>query len=144
LAKTTDPAKLAGRVGHQVVEAQLEVVLAPPREPVRRLHAIAPVAGQELDVVARSEPDLPEREGHIAPVADDVDEVRLREAAADAVHALPIERRLVAPPRLPVPSRIEAVDTAQPLGGGEAGQAAHGLVERGGVHLQVGPVRGRR
>ena len=78
LEEFADIAQHAGRISYEALVADLQVVSAAGGLGARRLDPIAPVAGQDLDRVARREPEPTERHRHVPPVPNDVDEPGFR------------------------------------------------------------------
>src|SRR5439155_3798732 len=101
-----DGAKHLLGVEHEVLEANLEVMVELRRLSLRIADRPLPVASRLADRV-RAEVARHDREGHVAPVADDVDEAGLRQHALELLHLLHVTRGLVAPARLALARGVE-------------------------------------
>ncbi len=134
LDELADPPQRRLGVEDQVLVADLGVVLELRRCVARLLDLPLP----SLRHVGRGElADRPveDRQGHVAPVADHVDEARLRQRPLDLLHLPDVVGRLLAPARLALARRVGLVEGAKRLARGEL--AAPLLESRPSISMSV-------
>lgn len=143
LDELADALQRLARVQDQRLVADLQVVGVPQSRAPRTQNAPPPVGRLRLHLAPGREPHPAQRERHVAPVADEVDEARLGKHAPDGIHLQAVERRLVAPARLAEALRVQPVERPEPLRRGEGGDLPESAPERFQGNLEVGPDRRR-
>ncbi len=112
-------AQLRLRFGDELLVAELEVPLRPDvlTERLRRTHFGRPLARETGSVLRMAPPlrhdpvgDREERQRRVTPVADQVHEPGVREQPLEERQMLHVERRLVAPARLPALGGVRLED----------------------------------
>src|SRR5207302_6695468 len=120
-----DSTQLTLGLGDEILVAELEVAGADVRaEPARGPDLRAP-SGRKLGRGARQRPrlarealrQLEERERGVAAVTNQMDPERVREEALEQRQMLHVQRRLVAPARLPLVLRVHLEDGCDRLAG---------------------------
>ena len=130
-----DPPERRRRLGHEVLVPHLEELAGPqaPPPPVGRAHRALPCVGRPGEPVrspAVPPADPADRRHHGARIADEVDELRVREHRVDGVEVEDDARPLVAPARLSVVVGVEAEAGAEhrPERGRGSDHGGHQLV----------------
>ena len=143
LDEPTDAPQRRLRVRDQVLVAQLDIVLHVRRLPARGLDPAPPLARPRLHRLlgrAGALAPAPARERHVAPVADEVDEPRLRQGPPDAPDRAQVVGGLVAPAALALRLRVELVEGSdRRLRTGLPSPPGHPLRQLGLGEVKVGP-----
>ena len=138
LDEVADPAQHALGVADEVLELDLHVVAHPRRLAAGRRDALDPEL-RRLLVGLGAPVHAQVRERDVTPVADDVDEARLREHPLQAQHLTHVPGGLVPVAGLALALRVQGVKGADRVGGVQVPQVAEALAERVGVEVEVGP-----
>src|SRR5256885_4595617 len=111
--------ELALRMEYQFLEPDFDIASHELRRTATGFHIVSPHFAQHAQVLAGSEPGLAPGEHGVARIADQMNEVRLRQEGCDLRHHEHVARRFLAVTRFAFALGVHGVKGAQPGGDGK-------------------------